>query len=123
MGSANQAVSSVELMSTDQEIYQRLGEILSAVVPQQAQWVSVEVELSPTGDHAKLFYDYQAEGSEPQWFVPEPARVDHDIRLLLIQLREYFAGSNLFERDKPWARCMIKLDLQTGKLAADFKYE
>lgn len=117
------AVSSVELMSTDQEIYQRLGEILSAIVPQQAQWVSVEVELSLTGDHAKLFYDYQAEGSEPQWFVPEPARVDHDLRLLLIKLRKYFAGNNLFEQGKPWTRCMIKLDLQTGKLAADFKYE
>ncbi len=110
-------------MSTDQGIYQGLGEILSAIAPQQAQWVSVEVELSPTGDHAKLFYDYQAEGREPQWFVPEPARVDHDIRLLLIKLRAYFAGNNLFEQGKPWSGCMIKLDLQTGKFAAYFKYE
>ncbi|CAM3614781.1 hypothetical protein CCOS865_00355 [Pseudomonas reidholzensis] len=110
-------------MYTDDEIYQGLGETVRAIAPTHAQWVSVDVELSEQGDHAKLLYDFQVSGGEVQWFMPETARVDHDIRVLLVKLRSFFAANNLFENGKPWKRCLITLWLDSGKFSADFKYD
>ncbi|MFJ4259076.1 hypothetical protein ACIP01_19240 [Pseudomonas monteilii] len=110
-------------MSTDDDIYQGLGEILLAIAPAHATAVYLDAQLSTQGDHAKMAYDYATERGDTQWFMPESARVDAELLLLLVKLRAFFEQYNLFETGEPWKRCLIKLDLETARICADFKYE
>jgi len=110
-------------MTSDNEIYQSIGEILLAIAPENATVVYLDAQVSPEGDHGKMLFDYDIEGGDTQWFTPESGRVSRDLLLQLVKLRAFFAQNNLFEQGKPWRGCRIKLDLRTAKFSADFRYD
>ena len=76
-------------MTSDNEIYQSIGEILLAIAPEHATVVYLDAQVSPEGDHGKMLFDYDIEGGDTQWFTPESGRVSRDLLLQLVKLRAF----------------------------------
>lgn len=110
-------------MRTDQEIYNDIGSILLAIVPDDASKVIMRAELSPENDHCKCEFDYVDKRTmNINWFTAG-AKASSDLLDLLVELRNYFVA-NFKSQEKPfWHGCEVTVDIETLKINIDFKYD
>ncbi|MGG7448518.1 hypothetical protein ACQ3G7_20880 [Kosakonia oryzendophytica] len=110
-------------MRTDQEIYNDIGSILLAVVPDTGSKVIMRAELSPENDHCKCEFDYVDKlTGKMNWF-SAGARANSDLLDLLVELRNYFLA-NFNSQEKPfWHGCEVTVDVESLKINIDFKYD
>lgn len=108
-------------MRTDQEIYNDIGSILLAVVPDAALKVIMRAELSPENDHCEFDYVDKLTGNT-KWF-SAGSRANSDLLDLLVELRNYFVA-NFNSQERPfWHGCEVTVDIETLKINIDFKYD
>lgn len=110
-------------MRTDQEIYNDIGSILLAVVPDNASKVIMRAELSSESDHCKCEFDFVEKlTGNVNWF-SAGAKANGDLFDLLVELRNYFI-SNFKSQEKPfWHGCEVAVDVETLKISISFKYD
>ncbi|MDX5628476.1 MULTISPECIES: hypothetical protein [unclassified Brenneria] len=110
-------------MRADQEIYNDIGSILLAVVPDGASKVIMRAELSPENDHCKCEFDYVDKYSgNTNWF-SAGARANSDLLDLLVELRNYFIANFRTQEKTFWHGCEVTVDVETLKIHIDFKYD
>ncbi|MBS1206017.1 MAG: hypothetical protein H6R25_2916 [Proteobacteria bacterium] len=110
-------------MRTDQEIYNDIGSILLAIVPDGASKVIMRAKLSLENDHCKCEFDYvNKETGNINWFTGG-SQANSDLLDLLVELRNYFVA-NFKSQEKPfWHGCEVTVDVETLKINIDFKYD
>jgi len=47
----------------------------------------------------------------------------HDLRLLLVELRNFYLNNSLTNGKAAWSECEVVVDMNTSKIFFDFKYE
>ncbi|WJD62892.1 hypothetical protein [Pseudomonas kurunegalensis] len=105
----------------DQEIYQKIGQLLVDVGPADAKKLIVRAELFPEGDGGKYEFDYVDEAGALNWFDPDGRSVG-DLTYLLVQLREYFATCKLTAGAGVWIGCEICLAVNEMNVEIKFTY-
>jgi hypothetical protein len=110
-------------MRTDQEIYNDIGSILLAVVPDGASKVIMRAELSHENDHCRCEFDYVDKLTEStDWFSPG-AQANSDLLDLLVELRNYFLANFKSQEEPFWHGCEVTVDVESLKIHIDFKYD
>jgi len=104
----------------DQEMYQKIGQLLVDAGPSDAQKLIVRAEIFPEGDGGKYEFDYVDGAGELNWFDPD-GRAVGDLTELLVQLRKYFATS-LTPGAGVWTGCEICLSVDDMKFGIEFTY-
>ena len=105
----------------DQEMYQKIGQLLVDAGPSDAQKVIVRAEIFPEGDGGKYEFDYVDGAGELNWFDPD-GRAVGDLTELLVQLRKYFATKNLTAGAGVWTGCEMCLSVDDMKFGIEFTY-
>lgn len=106
---------------TDQEIYQKIGQLLVDPGLSGAQRLIVRAELFPEGDGGKYEFDYVDKAGELNWFDPD-GRAVGELTEFLVQLREYFYTYELTAGAGIWSGCEINLTVEDMKLGIEFTY-
>ncbi len=105
----------------DQELYQKIGQLLVDAGPADAREIIVRAELFSEGDGGKYEFDYVDQAGELNWFDPD-GRAVGDLTELLVQLRDYFSANNLTAGEGGWSGCVIKLHVDEMKFGIAFNY-
>jgi len=105
----------------DQELYQKIGQLLVDAGPVDAQRIIVRAELFSEGDGGKYEFDYVNRAGELNWFDPD-GRAVGDLTELLVKLREYFSVNKLTAGSNIWTGCVISLGVDEGKFGIEFTY-
>ncbi|CAM3912857.1 immunity protein YezG family protein [Xenorhabdus thuongxuanensis] len=106
----------------DQELYQKIGQLLVDAGPTDAKKIIVRADLFPERDGCKYEFDYIDKSEELDWFDPD-ARAVSDLTDLLEELRSFFIENKQSQETPFWHGCTISLDVEKMKLNMDFKYE
>lgn len=106
---------------SDQEIYQKIGQLLVDAGPSGAQRVIVRAKLFPERDGGIYEFDYVDGAGELSWFDPDGQAVGY-LTELLVQLSEYFATNKLTAGAGAWTGCEINLGVGEMKFGIEFKY-
>ncbi|MBB2802810.1 hypothetical protein XarbCFBP7604_09190 [Xanthomonas arboricola] len=106
---------------SDQDLYEKIGQLLINAGPDGACEIIVRAELFDENDGGRYEFDYVGVTGEVHWFEPD-GRAVRDLTELLVKLRKYFLSSNLVG-GKVWTRCVINLVVKSNKLAVKFFYE
>lgn len=110
-------------MRSDQEIYNDIGAILLAVVPDSASKAIMRAELSPENDHCKCEFDYVDKTTGDIIWFSAGGQENSNLLDLLVELRNYFVN-NFKSQEKPfWRGCEVTVDIETLKINIDFKYD
>ncbi|MEB2187250.1 hypothetical protein VDS18_15295 [Xanthomonas campestris pv. campestris] len=105
---------------SDQDLYEKIGQLLINAGPDGACEIIVRAELFDEDDGGRYEFDYVGATGGVHWFDPD-GRAVRDLTELLVKLRKYFLSSNL-GGDKMWTRCVINLGVKSNKLAVNFFY-
>lgn len=105
----------------DQELYQKIGQLLVDAGPADAREIIVRVELFSEGDGGRYEFDYVNQSGGLSWFDPD-GRAVGGLTDLLVQLRDYFSTKNLTAGEKAWSGCVITLDVDEMKFGIEFNY-
>lgn len=108
-------------MSSEQEIYQKIGQILLNAGPDEAKKIIVRAEPFPEGDGCKYEFDYVDAAGELDWFSPD-GRATGDLTDIIVELRTYYVENNLTNGRPAWLSCEVTLDVERMKLGIEFRY-
>jgi len=106
---------------SDQELYQKIGQLLVNAGPSDAQEIIVRAELFSEGDGGRYEFDYVDGAGELNWFDPD-GRAVGDLTEFLVQLSEYFIANKLTAGAGVWTGCEISLSVGEMKLGIEFIY-
>ena len=84
----------------DQDIYQKIGQLLVDVSPGGAIEIIVRARIFSEGDGGRYEFDYINQSGELNWFAPD-GRAVGDLTELLVQLREFFLKRNMTAGKEP----------------------
>lgn len=102
-------------MSSDQEIYAAIGELLSQAAPASASQIIMRASLSKEGDVGKFEYDIIDKNKVLNWFTAD-GRTNSALLDELTSLRSFFISQN----QPAWENCSFSLNLETGKFEVKF---
>jgi len=78
----------------DQDIHQRIGQILFNCGPSNALELIVRAEIFPENDGGKYEFDYLDESGNLDWFDPD-GRAIADLTDALVELKKYFIDNKM----------------------------
>ncbi|MEK2686376.1 hypothetical protein AAAC11_30025 [Pseudomonas aeruginosa] len=105
----------------DQELYQKIGQLLVDAGPADAREIIVRAELFSEGDGGKYEFDYVDQSGELNWFDPDGRAVGGFDRVAGPIARLFF--SQQFDRWRGgWSGCVIKLHVDEMKFGIAFNY-
>lgn len=110
-------------MSTESELYEKIGGTLYNSSPENAKTIFLDAELSPEGDHVKFIFEYIDDAGNEDCFDPEDDDADNELMDYLIQLRDYYVANNLTNGRPAWHSCRVTLDVEEMKFAIEFRYD
>ncbi|REF26078.1 hypothetical protein BDD26_0650 [Xenorhabdus cabanillasii] len=110
-------------MSLDDKIYAKIGQLLYNTAPDDAKKIIMDAQLSLDGNCCQFKYDYINNNHDKHWFLPEDGLIDHQLRELLVSLRQFFVDNIHSEQPPHWSGCIVTVDVEKMKLNVDFKYE
>ena len=102
--------------------HNRIGQLLVDAGPADATKIIVCAKLSLNGESCEYEYDYIDFNGKKNWFVPD-GLASHNLRILLIEMRNAYVRNNLTNGKSGWNECKIIVDIKSGKINIDFKYE
>lgn len=103
-------------------LHNKIGQILVDAGPDDAQKIVTRAKLSLDGGVCDYEFDYIDKEGVEDWFIPDKL-AGYDLRLLLVELRNFYIKNNLTNGKAAWSECEIVIDLKTSKISFDFKYD
>ncbi|WP_426576247.1 hypothetical protein ACP179_17260 [Xenorhabdus stockiae] len=110
-------------MSLDDKIYTEIGQLLYNSAPNDAKKIIMDAKLSLDGNCCQFKYNYINNSDEKHWFLPEDGPTEHNLRELLVSLRQFFVENIHSEQPPHWSGCIVTVDVEKMKINVDFKYE
>jgi len=106
----------------DQDIHQRIGQILFNCGPSNALKLIVRAEIFPENDGGKYEFDYLDESGNLDWFDPD-GRAIADLTDALVELKKYFIDNKMTNGMTVWSKCEITLDVPKEKINIRVQYD
>ncbi|RBA76990.1 hypothetical protein [Xanthomonas oryzae] len=106
----------------DQELHQKIGQLLFDVSPSDASKIIVRAKLFEEGDGGSYEFDYLNGDGVLGWFDPDAKKIG-TLTDYLAQLRENFRENKFFKNERPWVGANIVIDVSKSKISIDFIYE
>jgi len=103
--------------SRDQEIYQKLAQILYDVMPDGTEKVILKLPRVSRDVVEFEYYAVGADGHEKRFYAESD--MSYKMRTLAVDLKDFFVSQN----QPPWKGCEFTLDVKTTKLKTRFIYE
>ena len=107
---------------SEQELYQKIGQLLLGAGPSGAQKIVVRARLFGEGDGGSYEFDYFDKANRSRWFDPDSKAVG-DLTELLVELRSYYIGNGLCQDGTVWSSCAVTLDVEKMKISIDCNYD
>ncbi|XKM13543.1 hypothetical protein RCS94_11040 [Orbaceae bacterium ac157xtp] len=105
----------------DNEIHNKIGQLLFNIAPEDAKIVIMKVELSQENDHCKYKYNYINKFDDALWFTG--GKANSEMLNLLVELKQYTIDNNLTNGHPIWVGCIVTIDIEKSKINIEFKYE
>lgn len=109
-------------MNSEQNLYNKIGQVLFRISPDNARTIIMQAKIWPEGDASEYKFDYITTDGKNGWLDPEGNVID-DLHNLLKELRQYFIDNNLTNGNPIWTGCIVTVDIEKAKINIDFKYE
>ncbi|WP_417695934.1 hypothetical protein [Pseudomonas sp.] len=107
---------------SEQELYQRIGQLLLDAGPSDARKIVVRARLFAEGDGGSYEFDYFDKVNHSSWFDPD-SRAVGDLTELLVDLRGFYVGNGLCQNVKAWSSCAVTLDVEEMKISIHYNYD
>ncbi|MET3454837.1 hypothetical protein [Pseudomonas kilonensis] len=107
---------------SEQELYQKIGQLLLDAGPSEAQEIVVRARLFAEDDGGSYEFDYFDKANRSSWFDPDSKAVG-DLTELLVELRSYYIGNGLCQAGTAWSSCTVTLDVEKMKISIDYNYD
>lgn len=106
----------------EQQIHQKIGQILYECGPVEANKIIVRAELFAEGDGSRYEFDYVDKSGKMGWFAPD-GRAVSSLTDKLLELRKHQINSGLCLESSPWRICGVELDILNMKITINVRYE
>ena len=105
------------MMSRDQEIYEKIGELLMSSAPKKSNRIIMRAELSNKSDHCRFEFDWVDGKGNTEWYMVE-SNITDELTDFLIELNDFFVSQN----QPSWNSCQFTLEIN-GKFGIEFDYD
>ncbi|MCU6678633.1 hypothetical protein [Leclercia tamurae] len=109
-------------MSELDVLHNKIGQLLVNAGPADAKTIIARAKLARDGESCEYEYDYIYQQDNEDWFVPDKLASYH-LRLLLVNLRDYYMQNNMTNGKAPWTGCDITIDIPAEKISINLKYD
>lgn len=109
-------------MSDLDDLHNKIGQLLVDAGPAEAKKIIARAKLALDGESCEYEYDYVDQQDNLDWFVPDKLASYH-LRLLLVNLRDYYIQNNMMQGKAPWTGCDITVEIPAEKISISFKYD
>ncbi|WP_338128246.1 hypothetical protein [Yersinia ruckeri] len=109
-------------MMQNQDLEQKIGQILYDCGPKNAQKIIVRAEVFTENDGGKYEFDYLDENGDLDWFSPE-GRAVADLTDALSAYKSFFLENNLTNGQPIWSKCEITVDIPEAKISINLQYD
>ncbi|MEG5264168.1 hypothetical protein TRP66_07680 [Pseudomonas sp. JDS28PS106] len=106
---------------TEQDIYQKIGQLLYEAGPSSAKKIITRARLFAEDDGGSYEFDYLNDQGKVEWFQPDGKAV-RNLTMLLVDLRKLYVSNGLCENGKAWSACEITLNLEPVRISIDYIY-
>lgn len=108
-------------MSEIDALHNKIGQILVDSGPTDAEKMVVRVDLPLDGDMYEYKFNYYDASKDKGWFVPDKNAI-RDLRLTLLEMRQFFVDKDMTNGHPPWVGCEITIDLVNSKINISLDY-
>lgn len=109
-------------MISDQDLYNKIGQILFNISPDNTKTVIMQAKVWPQGDASEFKFNYITNDQKSGWLDPDGNIID-DLHNLLKKLKQYTLDNNLTNGQPIWTGCIVTIDIENAKINVEFKYE
>ncbi|MBK4717132.1 MULTISPECIES: antitoxin YezG family protein [Tenebrionibacter/Tenebrionicola group] len=104
------------------DFHNRIGQLLIDAGPSDAHKIIARAKLPLDGESCEYEYDYVDQEGKDDWFVPDKL-ASHDLRLLLVKMRDFYIQNNMTNGRPAWTACEIIIDIPAEKINISFQYD
>ena len=109
-------------MSKLDDLHNKIGQLLINAGPEDAQKIIARAKLPLDGESCEYEYDYIDQGNDMDWFIPDKL-ASYDLRLLLVEMRDFYIKNNMTNGMPAWTGCEITVDIPEQKINISFQYD
>jgi hypothetical protein len=105
-------------------LHSKIGQLLVDTGPKNAKEIIARAKLSLDGQSCEYEYEYDYIDQEDNedWFVPDKL-ASYDLRLLLVEMRDFYIKNNMTNGKSTWTSCEIIVDIPAAKVCISFQYD
>lgn len=104
------------------DLHHKIGQLLVDAGPESAREIVARAKLSLDGESCEYEYDYIDQSGNEDWFVPDKL-ASHDLRLLLVEMRDFYIQNNMTNGKTAWTACEITVDIVKGTISINLQYD
>lgn len=104
------------------DLHNKIGQLLVDAGPVNATKIIVRAKLPLDGESCEYEYDYLDQEGNGDWFVPDKL-ASHDLRLLLVKMRDFYIQNNMTNGRLGWTGCEITVDILEEKININLQYD
>ncbi|MFP1757690.1 hypothetical protein ACLEEB_02725 [Lonsdalea quercina] len=104
------------------DLHNKIGQLLVDAGPENAKKIIACAKLPLDGESCEYEYDYIDQEDEKTWFVPDKL-ASYDLRLLLVEMRDFYIKNNMTNGKPAWTACQIIIDIPEEKINISFQYD
>jgi len=105
-----------------EDLYNQIAQLLVNAGPTDAKTIIARAKLTLDGESCEYEYDYIDQRDNEDWFVPDKLASYH-LRLLLVNLRDYYIQNNMTNGKALWTGCDITVEIPAEKISISLKYD
>ena len=104
------------------DLHNKIGQLLVDAGPANAEKIIAHAKLPLDGESCEYEYDYIDQQGDENWFVPDKL-ASHDLRLLLVKMRDFYVKNNMTKGKPAWTGCEITVDITAAKISINLQYD
>jgi hypothetical protein len=105
-----------------EDLHNQIAQLLVNAGPTDAKTIIARAKLALDGESCEYEYDYIDQRDNENWFVPDKLASYH-LRLLLVNLRDYYIQNNMTNGKALWTGCDITVEIPAEKISISLKYD
>lgn len=109
-------------MNVLDDLHNKIGQLLVDAGPVNAKKIIARAKLPLDGESCEYEYDYIDQEDDEDWFVPDKL-ASHDLRLLLVKMRNFYIQNNMTNGKAAWTACEITVDIPEEKININLQYD
>lgn len=109
-------------MNELEDLHNKIGQLLINAGPENAKKIIARAKLPLDSESCEYEYDYIDQEDSSDWFIPDKL-ASYDLRLLLVEMRNFYIKNNMTNGEPAWTVCEITIDIPEEKININFQYD